>query len=412
MLKLLIPTFPVAHQVRASFGGFGTDEPDDTRMTLTKPPVEIVLENAHYVPRNLVWLNDLLHHPKYHRIIDQFSDFNYWKASTRVDILQKMKEIEGENLKQVIQDQFTYIMKYLDTLPKSKRDSFTKKYGLDRRLITLKTTIDTPTVSMVERVNLMYPVMKLMKEAVGVQFTDPEMGKKYAQNKRDIDRLYMYHAILTKYFGEAIDLSFGEDDAEMKKFMETYFQYYIRFGKNLAMFTNPHRESTNKFFQSKLDTFIQGKGGDFANYLQRVEALNEQLSSPRPPRSSKKRGSETEYIPPDIKKFMYVGLSKFANEMDPDFKDKSVGQAKYEIYVSVDMDPRDNVAPIADTSGNLWAPSYQCHTKNDDLVAMFERLHSPIITAPGVTRRRRMIIAPTTTKKKGGRGKMYTRKSR
>jgi len=413
MLKLLLPTFPVAHQVRASFGGVGLGVgTEETRMTLTTPPMEIILEGAHYVPRNLVWLNDLLHHPKYHRIMDRFNDFNYWKASTRVDILQKMKETEGGNMPQVLRDQFTYIMKYLDTLPKSKRDSFTKKYGLDRQLITLKTVIDSPTTSVVERVNLLYPVMKWMKEVGSIQFTDPVMGKKYAQNKRDIDRIYLYHAVLTKYFGEAIDLSFGEDDTDIKNFMETYFQYYIRFGKDLTLFTNPHRESTNKFFQDKLNTFIQGKGGDFENYIHRVEALNETLSSSPPSKNSGKKGSESVAIPPDVRNFMYVGLSKFANEMDPEFKDKSVGQAKYEIYVAMDMDPSDKVEPVTDTSGNRWAPSYQCQSKNDDLVAMFERLRYPTVTTPGVTRRRRMITAPTTPKKKGGYRKTHTRKSR
>jgi len=409
MLKLLIPTFPVAHQVRASFGGLGTEE---TRMTLSAPPVEIILDGARYVPRNLVWLNDLLHHPKYHRIMDRFNDFNYWKASTRVDILQKMKNMEGETTPQVLRDQVTYIMKYLNILPKSKRDSFTKKYGLDRQLIALKTTIYSPTSSVVERVNLLYPIMKWMKELGGIQFTDPAMGKKYAQNKRDLDRLYLYHAVLTKYFGEAIDLSFGEDDTDIKHFMETYFQPYIHFGKDLALFTTPHRESTNKFFQDKLNTFIQGKGGDFESYVHRVEALNETLFSSQPPENSGKKGSESVPVPPDIREFMYVGLSKFTNEMDPEFKDKSVGQAKYEIYVAMDMGLSDKVGPVTDTSGNLWAPSYQCQSKNDDLVAMFERLRYPTVTTPGVTRRRRMITAPSTTKKKGGYRKTHTRKSR
>lgn len=405
MIELLLPTYPYIKNIYSSVdelpvGGIEKPETESKMFTgwlttikkdqpknrliikdvihskianTTKNPILMLIDREQYTMNEIIWLNDVLNHPKYREIFDTLENFNYWKLTARQSIDDKIVDLKSKQpgIREMIQDQITIIDNYIKTISSTRLND--RKYGFKVKIQNiLSTLINESDISdniISSLIIETFQLIKLLQSKVGIQISDPSKSKTFSNNRRDIETLYIYLTIQYKYFGDSIDFSFNEDEPEVKSFFENHYQKYIEFGKQLSLFVEPYRESTNRDFQEKINTYVNGTSQDFEKYIQTVDKLyisNEEDST---------------YPLDYIRKFMYVGVSKFTNRSISDDKNTKIKPVKYEIYLMVNLnattekeEEEDDITKKNDKTENIVSRALNCEKKNDDLVDLYHKL--------------------------------------
>lgn len=450
MIELLLPTYPYIKNIYSSIdelpvggienpvtesnmftGWFSAPKKDQPKHRLiikdvihskianpTKNPISLLIDREQYIMNEIIWLNDVLNHPKYREIFDTLENFNYWKQTTRQNIYEKIVDLKSKQpgIRIMIRDQITMIDEYIKTISSARLND--RKYGFTAKIKNIRDILikienepnsyglrprkvrefsaPLPNISddiVSSLITDTFQLIKLLQSKVGIQISDPSKSKTFSNNRRDIETLYIYLTIQYKYFGDSVDFSFREDEPEVKSFFETHYQKYIEFGKQLRLFIEPYSESTNRNFQEKINTYVNGTSPEFEKYIQSVDKLyisNEEDST---------------YPLNSIQKFMYVGVSKFTSGSRSDDKNTRIKPVKYEIHLMVNLNANTVKKEEDDTTksvktGNIVSRALNCEKQNDDLVDLYNKLKQMPSTLD-----RKSIIIPTkqTRNVTGGR---------
>ena len=423
MIELLLPTYPYIKNIYSSVdelpvggidksdtesnafaGWFAAPKKEQPKHRLiikdvihskiantTKNPILLVIDREQYTMNEIIWLNDVLNHPKYSEIFDTLENFNYWKQTSRQAIDEKIVILKSKQpgIQSMIKDQVTIIDEYINTVSNARLND--RKYGFKVKIQNILGKLDTesniPDNIISSLITDTFQLIKLLQSKVGIQISDPSKSKTFSNNRRDIETLYIYLTIQYKYFGDSIDFSFNEDEPEVKSFFESHYQKYIEFGKQLRLFIEPYRESTNRDFQEKINTYVNGTSQEFANYMQSVDKLY--ISN---------EGDST-YPLDSVRKFMYVGVSKFTNRSTSDDKNTKIKPVKYEIYLMVNLNANtgkkeDDLTKKSDKTGNIVSRALNCEKHNDDLVDLYNKLRE----MPSALDRKSIIIPAKSVK--------------
>ena len=360
MIELLLPTYPYIKNIYSSIdelpvGGIEKPETESnmfsgwftapkkeqpkhrliikdvihSKIANTKNQISLLIDREQYIMNEIIWLNDVLNHPKYREIFDTLENFNYWKQTARQNIYEKIVDLKSKQpgIRIMIQDQITMIDEYIKTISSARLND--RKYGFTAKIINIRELLIKiePNISddiVSSLITETFQLIKLLQSKVGIQISDPSKSKTFSNNRRDIETLYIYLTIQYKYFGDSVDFSFNEDEPEVKSFFESHYQKYIEFGKQLRLFVEPYRESTNRNFQEKINTYVNGTSPEFEKYIQSVDKLY--ISN-----------EDSTYPLNSIQKFMYVGVSKFTSGSRSGDKNTKIKSAKYEIYLMVNL---------------------------------------------------------------------------
>jgi hypothetical protein len=434
MIEILLPTYPYIKNIYSSInelpvdgveksepepsvfsGWFATAKKEQPKQRLimkdvthskiqntTNNPISLAIDRETYTMNEIIWLNDILNHPKYREIFDNLDNFNYWKETASQNINDKLSDLTSnpDKIRTTISEVIKNIIGIKESISSSRLND--KKYGFTDKINAITTNNDQVSSSKTIESLIIdtYQLIKLLQSRVGIQISDPTESKKFSDNRRVIENLYIYLTIKYKYFGDSVDFSFKEDEPEVRSFFESHYQKYMEFGKQMRLFTEPYRESTNAFLQEKINTYVNGTSNEFTKYIQTVDKLyisNEEV---------------TPSIE-DIRKFMFVDVSKFTSGSSSDDKKSNIKSAKYEIYLMINLNPKTNIEknkePIekADKHENIVSRALNCEKKNDDLVDLYNKLQN----MPSTLERKSMIIPEKTAveknipDKKGGNKK-------
>jgi hypothetical protein len=387
LLECLLPTYPYSNQVFSSIENLNDKPKKPTNSnTLSKPPTQgIIIDTKEYSIQNIIWLNDLFHHPKYETIIEQFETFRYWQESTRQDILSKI-ETMSENIKQKVEEQLRWIREFYTSVPPTLKAEYTRKYRLEDNIRTMETKVashasepDYDSNTRVDIINGMFSLMNNMQTKTFIRFSNTTISNKYTKNKREIEELYIHQTILDKYFQNAIDFSFDDDNMEVKSYFGIHYSKYTEFANQLKQLASPIRKSTNSVFQNSLEAFLKGTNREFEKNV---------------------LAAETKPLPDSLKSFVYVGASILKDN------------PKYEIYVQINLANRSNTSLVGEVIKKSVLSS--CSNTNDELVHLFEELRTP---QKQMLQRRNMIEdigavgAAAAAEKKQGGNKKYSKNS-
>lgn len=346
----------------------------------TNHPISLVMDRETYTMNEIIWLNDMLNHPKYREILDTMDNFNYWKETTAQTIDEKLVDLTSnpDKIHTTIHEMMETIIGFKNRISSSRLND--KKYGFTDKINAIHSVGNQPESSKKTIESLIidtYQLIQLLQSKVGIQISDPTESKKFSDNRRVIEKLYIYVTIKYKYFGDSVDFSFKEDEPEVRSFFESHYQKYIEFGKQMKLFTEPYRESTNQFLQEKINAYVNGTSNELTKYIQTVDKLYI---------SKEEVASSIE----DIRKFMFVDVSKFTNLSSSNDKKP----AKYEIYLMVNFNPKPSIAQkegldeMNDKKGNIVSRTLNCEKKNDDLVDLYHKLRN----MPSTLDRKSLII--------------------
>lgn len=397
MIELLLPTYPYIKHIYSSVdelpaGGLEKTEPGafsgwfapakkeqpkhrlmmDVVSThskipnTTNHPISLMMDRETYTMNEIIWLNDMLNHPKYREIFDNMDNFNYWKETTAQTIDEKMVDLTSnpDKIHATIHEVIETIIGVKNRISSSRLND--KKYGFTDKINAIQAAGNNQESSKKNIQSLIidtYQLIQLLQSKVGIQISDPTESKKFSDNRRVIENLYIYVTIKYKYFGDSIDFSFKEDEPEVRSFFESHYQKYIEFGKQMKLFTEPYRESTNPFLQEKINAYVNGTSNEFTKYIQTVDKLYI---------SKEEVTSSIE----DIRKFMFVDVSKFGSSSDHN------KPAKYEIYLMVNLNTNSSIAKkkepveMKEKKGNIVSRMLNCENKNDDLVDLYHQLQN------------------------------------
>ena len=420
MLRYLLPTYPISNQIFSSFDMITSTNLKKTDSFQNNVPQIMTIQEKSYNIKKVIWLNDLINQPKYIEFIDQYDKFMYWKNTTKNDIIQQLDQLflNSDPIK-IIEQQINTIFKIVSKIGTKKNDynrtynyqvyidelnENVKKYKIIKetqvksknKTNDIDTVILPPNLDKSTLFNIIEPLFFLMKIPYSQisKFSEDD----YAINKNKIDTYYILTIILAKYFGNLINFSFDQDDPIIKKYMKEYYGQYIDFKNQINEFVRPNLESSNKFFQTKIEQFITNKTNDIVNYIQSVKRL--------------RNGTKPEMIGEELKKFMFVGASVQTSNRKSEFENIKNESPKYEIYVSIDLEPTtkskddiDITKNVINVKDNIQTMSnklnIKCNNQNDNLVQIFQSLREgKSLTNFNIRTNRKML--KHSSKKNGG----------
>lgn len=416
MIELLLPTYPYIKHIYSSVdelpaGGPEKSEPEPGAFSgwfaptkkeqpkqrlimkdvthskipnTTNHPISLTIDRETYTMNEIIWLNDLLNHPKYREILDTMDNFNYWKETANQTIDDKLLDLTSnpDKIHATIHEMMETIIGFKNRISSSRLND--KKYGFTDKIDAIQAAGSHQESSKKTLESLIidtYQLIQLLQSKVGIQISDPVESKKFSDNRRVIENLYIYVTIKYKYFGDSVDFSFKEDEPEVRSFFESHYQPYIEFGKQMRLFTEPWRESTNPFLQEKINSYVNGTSNELTKYIQTVDKLYI---------SKEEVTSSVE----NIQKFMFVDVSKFTNLSSSDKNNSEGKRVKYEIHLMVNLNPKSSIAKKEESDetkhkkGNIVSRTLNCEKKNDDLVDLYHQLRN----IPSTLERKSMII--------------------
>jgi len=121
MLELLFPTkFPVINDIRTSYGH--VMEKNSWPRMYIDPRIKkhfsyLKRGDQTFTFKKLVWMNDILNHPKYRRMINQYRKFWVWAKEEREGVLNNLKTVATEMSENIIKIFRFFVEAYKKTLP-------------------------------------------------------------------------------------------------------------------------------------------------------------------------------------------------------------------------------------------------------------------------------------------------------
>jgi hypothetical protein len=438
MLQYLLPTYPFSNQLFSSYdmitsinqkktAFFQNNVPNSSGSKATfrvsseeaeSPlPKIITFQDKKYNIKKVIWLNDLINQPKYAQFIDNFDKFMYWKNATKIGIKKQLDQLFlDKDIVKTIEHQINLMFKIdIQIRPKSKYNvtynykthidslneqvidyKIVKTQPTDPDVVSLPNNLDNDTL-----LQILEPLFFLMRIKYGkVKGFTSDDDANYVTNKTDLDTYYILMMILEKYFDKFVNFSFDTDESDIKNYMKTYYGQYNDFKKHIGEFVKPNFESTNMFFQTEIDHFINGKPNHFEKYMNMVKRL--------------RNNTKPEMFDEEVKNFMYVGASIQSSSKKSEFQNIINETPKYEIFVSIDVesitkskddiDITKNVINIKDTIQNQANKiKIKCNQQNDHLVQIFQSLkEGKSMTNFNLRTNRKMLKLKDSAKKKGG----------
>jgi hypothetical protein len=415
MLQYLLPTYPISNQLFSSYDMITSINQKKTALFQNNVPKIITFQDKKYNIKKVIWLNDLINQPKYAKFIDHFDKFMYWKNATKIGIKKQLDQLNKDIVKTIEQQinlmfkidiqikpkskyNVTYNYKtHIDSLNEQVRDyKIIKTQSTDTDVVSLPSDIDNDTL-----LQILEPLFFLMRIKYGkVKGFTPDDDANYITNKTDLDTYYILTMIHEKYFDKFVNFSFDTDEPDIKNYMKTYYGQYNDFKKQIGEFVKPNFESSNLFFQTEIDHFINGKPNHFEKYMNLVKRL--------------RNNTKPVMFDEEVKKFMYVGASVITSSKKSEFQNIINETPKYEIFVSIDVesitkskddiDITKNVINIKDTIQNQANKiKIKCNQQNDRLVQIFQSLkEGKSLTNYNLRTNRKMLKLKDSAKKKGG----------
>ena len=104
MLNLLFPTvIPVSDNVKDSYSTFINPDKSGSGLKLSMNSVKewfsyfkfsfLKIDGKEYTVNRIVWLNDVMNHPTYSGLIEEFTEYKAWSAQTKTKLLKEKKDI-------------------------------------------------------------------------------------------------------------------------------------------------------------------------------------------------------------------------------------------------------------------------------------------------------------------------------
>jgi len=418
MLQYLLPTYPISNQLFSSYDMITSTNPKKTASFQNNLPQTMTIQDKKYNIKRVIWLNDLINHPKYAQFIDQFDKFMYWKNTTNHDIVQQLGQL-NTNIIKTIEQQINLMFKiYIQVKPKSRYNAtydYTNKiaelnkivenYKIDKEIPTDTDIVilpyDIDKSILFKIIESLFFLMKIPFNNNPIDGFTEDDNHNYNVNKTMIDTYYILTTILAKYFGKYVNFSFDNDDTIIKKYMKEYYGQYIDFKKQINEFVKPNLETTNPNLQTEIDQIINNQSNEFINNIQNIKRL----------RNNKK----SEMINEKLKKIMYVGASVQTSNKKSEFQNIKNESPKYEIYVTIDLetiakskddiDIVKNVINVKDTIQNQANKiKIKCNQQNDNLIRIFQSLREgKSLSNYNVKAKRKMLkVLEDSAQKKGG----------
>jgi len=417
MLQYLLPTYPISNQLFSSYEMITSNNQKKTAFLQNNVPKIITFQDKKYNIKKVIWLNDLINQPQYAQFIDHFDKFMYWKNATKIGIKKQLDQLFlNKDIIKTIEQQINLMFKidiqirpkskynvtynyktHIDSLNEQVRDyKIVKTQPTDTDVVSLPSDIDNDTL-----LQMLEPLFFLMRIKYGkVKGFTPDDDANYVTNKTDLDTYFILTMILEKYFDNFVNFSFDTDETDIKNYMKTYYGQYNDFKKQIGEFVKPNFESSNLFFQTEIDHFINGKPNHFEKYMNLVKRL--------------RNNTKHVMFDDEVKKFMYVGASVITSSKKSKFQNIMNETPKYEIYVSIDVesitktkddiDITKNVINIKGTIQNQANKiKIKCNQQNDRLVQIFQSLkEGKSLTNYNLRTNRKMLKLKDSTKKNGG----------
>lgn len=285
ILKLLLPTqYPIINNISTSFDTY-IKKNVDTDITMRGalpgfmnnaiPGIQpqysyLSIAGKKYTVSRVIWLNDILNHPKYNDLIDKFLSYMKWTKPTIKKIDKELLKLD-EKLKKSIKKPVNYdkeinnIILRADRYKPSARPGAliidTKNKEIYENLLELKEKIEIlydETVIEKDILNLLDSIIFLKKQLSSQYKMSESFDNNIMKIMNEAKQIKILQTIKEKYFQkDSINISYKEDESDIQKKLESNFSRYTEFVKTLQEFVSNNRESTNTYLQEMIDDYTK-----------------------------------------------------------------------------------------------------------------------------------------------------------
>jgi hypothetical protein len=235
-----------------------------------------------YTITKVVLLNDILNHPKYNTLIEDFENFNIWRDSQRKGIEINI-DTTSERLKEsnyfLSNLEFERIRDNIEKEKKAPSDSrVIINTNIQERLDTVRSIIGYITSynehrkypkenieSIINEINNLDEAIKNLT-SLKVLF-DIKVQNQIRVVKEIVKEIEGFQILKNSFFGPAINLRIDEQSGPVKQILETKYKEYREFVKKIENYVSPNRETQNARLYQLFVDYLKNQNQDLEAYM-------------------------------------------------------------------------------------------------------------------------------------------------
>lgn len=344
MLEFLFPTaLPVNKNIKESFNTYIDPDIFGGRLKLSLEPVMawfnfynfsfIKVKDKEYTINRVIWLNDVLNHPIYSKLIDEYQTYKKWSEFAKNKYDAEIKKIYGDMIQIIEKAKITMVPTSISIIEKAKNDvnnieNDPRSRSSSQAYVNLKDNkkimsekLDKITAF---ATNTSVPDIKAEIDNFGfdnfknayteiISVKSSIFDKKFNDFMKNIFRLYDRYIVIFSIIGRIDNTSSDKtpisgEDPKITTIMKLFEEN-----------KTDNRESTNDCFQKAIDEYVTPPTATATATATKIEELTALIDSVKKNESKDKD-----------KLMLNVGLTEF-----PDTGESKM--PRYEIYIHMDV---------------------------------------------------------------------------
>jgi hypothetical protein len=243
------------------------------------------INNITYTITKVVWLNDILNHPKYNELIDEFETFHDLRRTKEKEIDIKIEE-ESKKLKNA--DTFLSVVYFKNLEKKLEQDNATEEQNKSllqsstkEKLETVRSIIqfmnsynknlDNPQKNIVQIINDINNLNNAIQNARRLNIQIVEQNQTPINSVKEIVKKLEGYEILKKaFFRSHTSLRNSEQPESVKRLLDTDYKFYTVFMNKIKEYVSPSRESMNSRLYQLLDAYFQNRNSYLDDYMEEL----------------------------------------------------------------------------------------------------------------------------------------------
>ena len=233
-----------------------------------------------YTVTKVTWLNDIINHPLYRKLINEYKIFNSWRKGIKIQIETDIEKRTDKlfdiikstlNIDIIIKENEDFLKEQTDSdkhnnieiMKKSIKNLFE---GSQKTKIDVDKYIDK-IANIVEKIN---QILSISEARYKINITN-NMKNVIKKISDEVGKIVIFKKINKKYFeSTSINLSFEDDEPEVQKEFSSTYSNYTNFINKIKDFIKPKKETMNAGLQRMIYDYTQRYSdvfGDYINYV-------------------------------------------------------------------------------------------------------------------------------------------------
>ena len=233
-----------------------------------------------YTVTKVTWLNDIINHPLYRKLINEYKIFNSWRKGIKIQIETDIEK-RTDKLFDIIKSTLN-----IDIIIKENEDFLKEQTSTDKHnnIEIMKKSIQNlfegrqktekyvdkyidQIADIVEKIN---QILSISEARYKINITN-NMKNVIKKISDEVGKIVIFKKINKKYFeSTSINLSFEDDEPEVQKEFSSTYSNYMNFINKIKDFIKPKKETMNAGLQRMIYDYTQRYSdvfGDYINYV-------------------------------------------------------------------------------------------------------------------------------------------------